>query len=102
MPVIDTIKRTLGLGESTAQPTATSSSSSPAVADTPVPTAAPPSQTTQPAPIPAVTSTSDEKPVYSAKEVTVLFVLGGPGVGELLSPFLLFTCCSGSVGFHGS
>lgn len=93
MPVIDTIKRTLGLSDSssTAQPTS-SSSSAPAAAATPAPTAASTSSTSA-----LPTSTSDEKPTYSAKDVTVLFVLGGPGVGELLlgSPsYASFAICA--------
>jgi hypothetical protein len=75
MPVIDTIKKALHMDSS-------SSHSTPAASTAP---GASVSASTAPAAAnPAITSvaTTHEAPAYNSKDVTVLFVLGGPGVGQ--------------------
>lgn len=84
MPVIETIKKALHLDHhsSTTSSTAAAPSSSTAPSSSSAPVAA-----TDLA-VPA-TATTHETPAFDSKDVTVLFVLGGPGVGEYMRFFVV-------------
>ena len=85
MPVIETIKKALHLDSPSSTTTPSTTTPAPA-ASTPAAT----SSTTS-APVaadPAIVSvaTTTAAPAFDSKDVTVLFVLGGPGVGQCTCP----------------